>query len=342
MFHYFKKLKNGQKQDKNKKKKGKKMPRNQPTSVVEVWPFEERKLPPCGFCVISGKRGGGKTSLARHLARSRVDAYTGIAMAMCGSQKVLQNWKKVIQPSYVFDPSCEKLQEIIDGQNKLVELYGENNFPPELKIKLVLDDCGTLRWFMHSAQLKYIAANGRHLFIDVVLVAQYLYQLATEIRENIDYLFMFRTGNIKNVKTIHAEFLTCTELRVVAALMKDVTKNFGCLVINNVNSQSIHDACFAMKVKNPDIPKNPEDPPEPFIGDPKLVYWAEKHSKEAMDKQEAEFKKEEEEDLANNEDNSSDDTLCADLGTLIDDPNKMGYEDRFGRIIIRLKKDKCD
>ncbi len=310
----------------------------QSLKYVDVARFDECMLPEYGFSAIVGKRKCGKTNLAFHLARSRKDAFTGIPMIIAGSEKVRQDWSKVVHSSFIHEPSTELLQRIIDNQNKLVAQYGRDNFPDQFKIKLTIDDCGSLGWFMRSTQMKYLSSNGRHCFIDVVVLVQYIYQLITEIRENIDMLFVFKTGNVKNIKTLHAEFLTCTELRVVTALVLRITQNWGCLVISNCNDgDSPSKICFSLKIKEADPENNT------LIGDPQLVYWAIKHSKEAF---EASVLAENEQHQDNDNNNEEEENIV-DVNELmhelqLDDPYKSAYSDRFGRIIVRQVKDKFD
>ncbi len=316
--------------------------KQQSTKTLDISRFDINSLPPYGFNVITARRGQGKTTLAFHIARSRKDAFTGIAMACCGSMKTSEDYRAIIHPMFIFEPSLEFLQRLIDQQNKLVKQYGKDNFPDTLKIRIYFDDVGTIAWFIRSAQMKYLASNGRHLFIDITIMVQYLYQLTCEVREAVDLLFVLKTGNSKVIKIIHTELLTCTDQRTVTALLLKLTQDRGCMVVSNCSEgSSPSEMCFYLKIKATD----PDD--TRLVGDPKLIEWAIEHSRETFAANVARAEAENREIQENDEDNEGSENNVIELSDLVnelqmDDPFKHAFSDKFGRIIVRQKKDKFD
>jgi len=314
------------------------MSQSKPVKVIGIRRFDLNKLPAHGLAVNVGKRGTGKTSMEMYLSRHSPRAKTAIWIVMAGSEPVKQAWRKLVHPMFVMDPSIEYLEKLRAQQNKLAEKYpedGEVPYPEELEIELIIDDCGTLRWFMHSEILKWWAANGRHLHVNIRVMLQYIYMSPTDFRENIDSLRVQATGNLRNIQTLQREYVTCTSLREFTAILLQITSNRGTLFIDNgVNAQNVSDICYKFRLTKQDLADTTT------LGSDKLRAWADKHSKENMMRELQKQRQEEgeEEDWVEN-----DEEILREMADVSwEDCETTAYSDRFGRIIVRDLKQKND
>ncbi len=336
----------------------------QQVQQIGVTEFLLNQQPEFGFNFVVGKKGTGKTTLSKHLAHHTPRCYTALQIAICGSEKVKKDWSEIIHPLNVHDCSIEFLQSLIDNQNRLVEKYGLKDFPPELEIDLYIDDCGAKRKFMHSETLVYLAANGKHVKINTYLLLQYIYMAPTTVRENADLLFVFATANMRNIRTLHDEYCSCSAMRQFMAVIFRITKGFQVLVLDNIrNAMHITHVCRYYK-----MPLDEKDDPT-LLGSDSYRAWADKRllsnvmkrikqadsSKDCSNKNRNDDEDEDEEDKnelkqSNNvgtkdweEDtveSQDDESAMEALGL---DVHEKEYTDRFGKIIVReLKSHKAD
>ena len=290
--------------------------------VLDVKPIDFKTLPRDGFIMLLGKRGSGKTEWARFYIANILDAHDGMFILMAGSNKVRDSWKDLIHPLYHHEPSIQKLQDIRDRQNQQIEYYKSNNqpFPSKLHITIVLDDCGSIGSFMRSDILRWIASNGRHCEMRIILMLQYLHQCPAELRNQIDIVFALATANKRCINVLHSEYAGCTSARVFRALLCAVTDNFGSLVIDNrINAMRIVDNCFYARMESWPIVVTGQ------LGHPEMIEFANTHflrEKEVLpidDRMEVEEDEEEKEFM--------------DIVGIVRQSTR--YMDRQGQIVIR-------
>jgi hypothetical protein len=190
---------------------------------------------------------------------------------MGGSSRVRADWSKYVHRLYVVQPSVQYLQNLINEQNKLVEKYSEQTFPQDLHVTLILDDIGPIAEVMKSEVLAWIAANGRHVEIRVLILVQHLMkQCPSEVRSQAEIIFVFSTGNRKAIAAIHEEYVGCCEIRIFRSIFGAITEDFGVLAIDNRrNALRVEDCCFFAKH---DMQRKIRQ-----LGCPALWEYAEKH-----------------------------------------------------------------
>ena len=170
-------------------------------------------------------------------------------IVMGGSVKVRAEWSNYVHRLYVVEPSVQYLQNLCDVQNKLMEKYLGKTFPKELHITLILDDIGPVSDVMKSEVLSWIAANGRHIELRVLILLQHLVkQCPSEIRSQAELVFFFATGNRKLITSVHEEFVGCCEIRIFRSIFGALTENYGVLTIDNRhNALRVEECCFSTR-----------------------------------------------------------------------------------------------
>ncbi len=221
------------------------------TTELDLLGFDFDKIGDNALCIVLGKRDSGKTTWARFKALLSKHAHRGAFVVIAGSDKVRAAWSDIIHPMFVRSPSIELLQQLRKQQNDLIAYYIKRGkpFPPELHLTVIIDDCGTLKWFMRSPELREFASNGRQWETDVTICLQYLKMIEPEVRENVDYIFLLSTGNTSTMKILVDEYVSCATIKLLSAIIGVVTQDFGALVISNCkNTRTVLDTCFHARI----------------------------------------------------------------------------------------------
>lgn len=215
------------------------------TTVIDVPRFEPVNFPKCGFVLVLAKRGSGKSVYCAYMASRLPFVATGMAMAICGSEKVCQDWRQFIPNLYVHAASIEVLDMVIQNQNKLAKYYATKSMPipDELHVTLFIDDCASIPRIMKSKQLKYLASNSRHLNMCIIIAAQYFIQVVREIRSQFDITVLLGKQTARNIKTVNDDNATSVDLRTFRAVVISMLKDFGVLLIDS-RSDAVDLMCF--------------------------------------------------------------------------------------------------
>jgi hypothetical protein len=181
-----------------------------------------------------------------------------------------------------------------------------------------------------------LSSNGRHLRVTLIILAQYPIQLPSELRSQVDIVFLLMSSNARTLGLIHTEFASCTPLRVFKSVVTSITKNHGVLVINNRRSSAdISEVCSHTRV--------PWPPTIVKMGSEALWRWAREHYFDlgTAQKLAAVARNNSIDDVTGDTDNEDDDDnttshmdmLTPEALSILD--NRSLFTDRSGTILIR-------
>ena len=202
----------------------------------------------CASIVLLGKRRTGKTTMSKHILQylnRDIDRF----VAMCGNKDNAAEWKQIIQPLYVTAKNITYLKKLRDYQDGRVSSYSENQkpIPRKYRICVILDDCGSDRSFMFDPIIRDILSNGRHYGMTLLILCQYLNQMHSENRDQIDYVGMLYTSNQKNIKKIHDEYVNVCDIRTFKCVLNACTTQKGMCWIDNTKIPKTIDDCVFFK-----------------------------------------------------------------------------------------------
>ena len=306
------------------------------TSTVDITPYNFKHLPLSGFFLILGKRGTGKSTYASYVLQFSPVKSTGLFCVMCGSVSVKQAWAPIIPKLFLIDPSVAYLHSLRVQQEAHISKYGEHGLPDRYKVTLVLDDVASSKLIMRSKELQYLASNSRHLGITIVILAQYLYQVTSEVRSQFDLIMCLSTSNLRNITTLHAEFCNSVSIRVFRSVLQAVTDNFGILIVDNTRNGDIEDVCSYARI-------NPYPPVLQKLGAPSAWTFSKNHFCD-LDALKQSRTRASEDDIDDDDEDvggrMSVDNVFMDV---VD--NTKTYSDRFGKVVVRripVDKSKID
>ena len=304
---------------------------NSDTVDVNIYPFDFNSVPSHPIIVFIAKRRGGKSTWMSEVGKQLPCMRKGIVMAMAGSEETKDDWKKAgVHPLFIHDPSIQTLEKLRDTQNRRyleAKAQGKEEMDEKYHVKLFIDDVGCFKKIMQSLVMDYIASNGRHLCLTLLVSLQYFNQLSSAFRAQVDLLVALGSSHRRNITKLYDEFASFAELRLFKSVLAGVTESYGALIIDNTKTGCtvLSDNCFFSKIEHYPIPPQ-------VYGSAALNKYAKKHY---IDRQRASLLKNKilandiEDDQEDDDDSVFDDT---DLAVL---DNKRIFTDRRGRIVIR-------
>lgn len=296
--------------------------------VVDINPYQIKSLKKSGFFLVLGRRGRGKTTWSKYIGGRMTDIQEGTAIVMVGSERVRESWSDSVPSLYIVDKSEEYLSMLCTGQDGHIKKYGKKAFPKRHHVYIFFDDCASDRKFMTSKVVKYLASNSRQLEITCFWLAQYIFQVPSEVRSQFDMIFTLATSSSKNIATIHGEFCSMIPLRIFRRILQALTENFGVLVID-VNGTTVSGTCMYLKMDT--------YPPVPIkMGSQQQWIFSKTHYLD-LEKVKHRVKNEKSKyDMAVASDSESDDGVDDFFKENIDVlDNKRFFRDRIGEIVVR-------
>lgn len=221
--------------------------------AVEIKEANFEGILECASIAIIGKRRTGKTTWAKYIVQS-IASTCDRFVVISGTRDNVSEWKDVISPLFIVGKSIEYLRQVKEYQDTKCSLYTSDGhaIPRKYKITIILDDCGSDKKFMHHNVMKDILSNGRHYGMNIIILAQYINQMHSGNRDQLDYVGVLHTSNQKNVKKIHEEYGSVCSLREFRYILRALTVDRGmCWIDNTKSSSDASDCIFYKKLSLP-------------------------------------------------------------------------------------------
>ena len=219
--------------------------------AFDFLPFDFDRISENGLNCILGQRDSGKTMFATYMALMSPHAHTGQFMVITESIKVKEAWSKFIHTMYIHDPSLDLLRKIKKTQNILQTKYikAGKEFPPELHLTIIIDDCGDDSEFMRSREIREFAVRARHWETDIYIIIQDFKFIDNKVRDQICYYFIMSILNDKTIKEFVDNHVKRATKAQLSHLIDAFTSNHSVLAIANChNPRTITDACFHTRI----------------------------------------------------------------------------------------------
>lgn len=179
-----------------------------------------------------GIRNSGKTKLAIAIIRKIRHRFEH-AILICPTQHSgNKQFGDIFPKAFTHtEPSEEILEKIMQRQQDILENPDSNLTEKQKSVLLVMDDVGSYENLMKSGAMRRLLSNGRHKRITLIILAQQLVQLATQVRNQILYLFAFQELNVDILKRLQKEFFVgFKKTEDFRDLMTEFTVDRGVLV----------------------------------------------------------------------------------------------------------------
>lgn len=193
--------------------------------------------------LIIGRPGMGKSYVMKALLYAKRHILP-CAIAFSGTELTTSAWGKIIPPTFVYDYlDTAALERALDRQTELINgKEKDENLNPWLGIILddVCDDKTTLR---HQV-FRTIFKNGRHHRIFCVMSMQFVKDAPVDLRNNADFVLMFREPSVLTRKKLFEDFGSVLgDFATFNLLMDTLTTDHTCLVFDNTKPRENFEDC---------------------------------------------------------------------------------------------------
>ena len=210
---------------------------------------------------IFGRRRTGKTHWAMFMV-TKLSKHIDRFIVFCGNKDNMVEWEKVLHPIFIHGKNLKILADVKRYQENKVSRSRKqwtksgrdvDDFvvPRKLRLCVVLDDCGSDRAFMHSKLVKEMSTDGRHYGIDLLLVGQYINQLHSEVRDQLDYIALLKTRNQTNLEKIYKEYISSSILpkHQWTYVLSACTRKKGWMCWIDNSGEELQDTVFHARLK---------------------------------------------------------------------------------------------
>lgn len=220
---------------------------------LELKKFDPSKIASDSVVVFIGKRNTGKSYCMKDVLNYHRDIPVGVVISP--TERANGYFEKFIPKMLIYD-ECEEqtIKKFLDRQinitterKKELKKAGSSRIDP--RAFLILDDCLYDKRWINNINIRSIFMNGRHYKIFFLITMQYALGLPPVLRNNIDYIFIFRNNIIKEKQKIYDCYAGMfPTFEAFNQVMNQTTENYECMVIDNkIQSNKIEDQVFWYK-----------------------------------------------------------------------------------------------
>lgn len=225
--------------------------------TVELKQFNINTMERDSCVLVVAKRRAGKSFLIRDILYHFRNIPAGIVMS--GSEEASPYYSYFIPSIFIHDEfKSDELENVFIMQKKNLAKARKNGLGDDKgkcsdnNFFIILDDLLSDKGdWIKDKHIRRLFMNGRHYNLFSVIALQYILGIPPDLRNNIDYIFLFNEPNLKNRRKIYDEY--CGMIPTFERfnnIFEQCTKNHECLVIKltgNFNSYS--DQIFYYKAK---------------------------------------------------------------------------------------------
>lgn len=178
-----------------------------------------------------GRRGTGKSWAVRELLHA-LHKDRGVG-AIFSPTEDSSSFYEAFTPSLFIhsEVDLDLVQRLVRAQKSRAERGDRTR-----QITLVFDDCMFDPRFLKSTIIRSLFMNGRHLCINVILCTQYVVDMPTFIRTQLDFVFLMKESSPSVIHKLWQNFGSILNQKQFADVLSTATERIGSsLAINNVN-----------------------------------------------------------------------------------------------------------
>ena len=190
--------------------------------------------PGCNILII-GQRGTGKTQLTLDISYNIKKIKLLECITPSSDAYLYENY---IKNNCIHEMGNCNVKILEDFYNKSLKMKKENI--KDIKNVLIMDNLYD-KDLLNDKYFTGIIINGRCINISTILSNQYPLTLKPEIRANMDYLFIFRETNKKNLELLYNNYTKgiFDTLDIFEQTLNEATKeNYQCLVIDLISKKN--------------------------------------------------------------------------------------------------------
>jgi hypothetical protein len=220
---------------------------------LELKKFDPSKISSDSVLVFCGKRNTGKSWTLKNILNHHRDIPVGVVVSPTEAANGF--FEKFIPKMLIYDqPDENTIKKFLDRQvtisiERKKELKKFGNSQIDARAFLILDDCMYDKRWINNISIRSIFMNGRHYKIFFLITLQHAMGLPPVLRNNIDYIFIFRNNIRREREKIYQHYAGMfPTFEAFEQVMMQTTENYECMVIDNkTQSNKLEDQVFWYK-----------------------------------------------------------------------------------------------
>lgn len=214
--------------------------------------FKPENLKPDRVVLLVGKRGTGKSvllcDLMYHLSRNY-----DVGIAFSPTEDTIEDFSKFIMESCIY----RDVSQVPVVLGRLIKtLQSMNQQKKRKSVFVILDDCMFDKKVLKSTEIRDVFMNGRHYDILFVNCMQYVMDMSTDLRTNVDYVFALKENIPANRERLQKYFFGVVDMPTFDIIFNKFTCDNKCIVLDNIaKSNKIEDQIFWYRARyyNPEF-----------------------------------------------------------------------------------------
>jgi hypothetical protein len=223
---------------------------------LEIKRFDISKVAADSVIVLCGKRNTGKSWALKDILSHHCDLPVGVVISPTETANGF--FEKFIPKMLIYEEASEEvLKKFLDRQKNIsterkreLKRFGSSQI--DARAFLILDDCLYDKRWINNIHVRSIFMNGRHYKIFFLITLQHAMGLPPVLRNNIDYIFIFRNNIRKEREKIFNHYAGMfPSFEAFEQVMLQTTENYECMVIDNkTQSNKLEDQIFWYKASD--------------------------------------------------------------------------------------------
>ena len=216
------------------------VPAGQDIRSIELDFFEPLKVvQPYRKHLFLGKTGSGKSRKALELLyqlRNVIDE----VYAFVGSPEGKDFWGRVIPKCFIYSGFKEdKFNTIMMKQLKMRRDFDQGKISKPTRVMIIFEDLSFLGdQLTKSPQLRMYFYQGRHFFIDSIIIMQYCKDFGPKLRDQFDYIYCTNMKTVDVKRKVWELWMGVITYEEFNALLQKYTSNHRMLVFDNLTQDS--------------------------------------------------------------------------------------------------------
>lgn len=228
---------------------------------LDISYFDPTKMSHTATVLLIGRRGSGKSTTAADIMSHHAHIEEGICISPTDSMTGF--WRNHIPPLFIHHDYDQRVtEEFLKHQHSKWTRYKnyckkagvpaeEGRVDPAF---VIFDDVTYDKTFFKSKLTRQLMMNGRHYSTFVLITSQYAMDVPSDIRGQIDYVFLLKEPNRANRERLYEYFAGMfPSFHAFEEALQCCTENREVMVIDNTKqSYNVNDCVFFYKA-TPDL-----------------------------------------------------------------------------------------
>lgn len=215
----------------------------------DIRAFDPSTMKSDATVLMIGKRGTGKSTLIADIMYHNKDKFK-FGIGMSSTDESSGDLSRIMPRSCIFNQFSERgVKRLLALQKKRGKKTGLDN------MFIIMDDCAYDRKTLANNSIREVFMNGRHYKLFIINAVQYMMDIPTYLRGQIDYVFATRDNIIDQREKLYRFFFGMfKDYTTFSSVMDSCTNGFDCIVLDATARSNNPSDCVFWYKGSPDIP----------------------------------------------------------------------------------------